>query len=120
MQTVACECGCGQAAPVTRGIQRRFVHGHNGRLNLADVRPQILALPGALNPGWRGADAHPNGIHTWLRRNYPKRGACERCGVKAKTDYAFKRHPEPYTRERDDYAELCRGCHVRFDSSCKP
>jgi hypothetical protein len=51
----------------------------------------------------------------WLLRNCPKTGVCEECGAEGKTDYAFKRHPEPHTRNRDDYAELCKSCHWRFD-----
>ena len=30
-------------------------------------------------------------------------------------DYAFLRHPEPHTSNREDYAELCRLCHRRMD-----
>jgi len=57
----------------------------------------------------------------WLGRHYPKTGICEECGsnVGVKyprgTHYAFLRHPEPYTRDRADYAELCPRCHKRKD-----
>jgi hypothetical protein len=54
-------------------------------------------------------------IHNWLRYNYPKTGVCENCGEEGKTEYAFKRHPKPHTRNRKDYMELCRLCHVRLD-----
>jgi hypothetical protein len=75
---------------------------------------------GELNPNWKGDTVGWNGIHWWLRRNLPKAGCCEECGKKGKTDYAFRHHPEPYTRIRDDYAELCRSCHIRFDRACRP
>ena len=54
-------------------------------------------------------------IHKWLRRHFPKAGVCEECGAEGPTDYAFKKHPEPHTRDRDDYRELCRHCHMVFD-----
>lgn len=117
-----CECGCGSPAPITRGRQRRFVVGHNGRVNLATVRPQ---QHGTANHRWLGDAAHSNGIHTWIRRNWKKQGACETCGKDGRTDWAFLYHPEPHTRERSDYIELCRSCHVRFDHfglawQCRP
>ena len=87
--------------------------GHNGRLNLPSVR--VAYQPGAANPSWRGDASHHNGIHTWLRRNWTKADNCEECGKHGKTDWAFLRHPEPHTRERADYRELCRSCHVVFD-----
>jgi hypothetical protein len=117
---VLCECGCGAPAPITRGKQKRFVSGHNGRLNLPLVR--VPYKRGAANIAWRGDAAASNGIHTWIRRNWAKARVCEECGAKGKTDWAFLRHPAPHTRERGDYRELCRSCHLRFDRpwACKP
>lgn len=114
MQTLVarCECGCGSPAPVTRGKQMRFVAGHNSRLSSNFTRRDQTR---ERNSGWLGDNASGNGIHTWLRKNFPKAGACSNCGTKGKTDRAFLRHPEPYTRDTSDYAELCRSCHIRFD-----
>jgi hypothetical protein len=70
---------------------------------------------------WRGDEASYRTIHSWLNRNFPKVGLCEQCGADvggrghAGTHYAFLRHPEPYTRNRDDYRELCPKCHTALD-----
>lgn len=113
MQAVMCECGCGEPAPITRGKQMRFVQGHNGRLNLSEVRP--APRRGPANNKWLGEAAHHNGVHTWLRKNFPKAGVCDLCGRVGRTDHAFLNHPQAHTRNRNDYRELCRSCHVRFD-----
>lgn len=39
-----------------------------------------------------------------------------KCGAEGKTQYAFKRHPAPYTRNRRDYIEVCIPCHVAMDN----
>jgi hypothetical protein len=66
-----------------------------------------------------GDRASYSALHRWLRENFPKTGTCEECGNVGKTDLAFKRHPERHTRDRDDYRELCRSCHVKFDTTHK-
>jgi len=71
------------------------------------------------------SDAGANAIHTWLRNHYPKRGICDECdrdvGLgNAGTTFAFKHHPHPHTRNREDYRELCRACHRHFDSHLFP
>lgn len=73
---------------------------------------------GPLNPQWRGDDAVDESLHDWLREHHPKTGTCEKCGTCPDgrgTEYAFRHHPYPYTRKREDYMELCRRCHARFD-----
>jgi hypothetical protein len=54
-------------------------------------------------------------IHQYLNRHFPKKGVCEECGRECKTDYAFRFHPQSYTRDRRDYRELCRSCHFKAD-----
>lgn len=56
-------------------------------------------------------------IHSQLSREHPKAGVCEECGkTGGRTEYAFQRHPEPHTTERDDYRELCPRCHKHCDA----
>jgi len=78
------------------------------------TRPR-RGLAGDKNPNWRGDGVGWSALHKWLRRNHPKRGVCSECDKKGKTDWAFLRHPEPYTRNANDYRELCRSCHIKFD-----
>jgi hypothetical protein len=103
-----CECGCGREVQAGR----RFVHGHNRRgVSLSpETRAKVTGRP-------QSDDAGAGAIHHWLKKHYPKAGRCESCGREGRTDYAFSRHPEPHTRERDDYRELCRSCHFKADES---
>ncbi len=57
----------------------------------------------------------PSAIHQWLKKHYPKISRCYECGREGKTDLAFRHHPEPHTRNREDYLELCRKCHRKMD-----
>lgn len=105
-----CECGCGQPtlpakatdrrAGAVKGQPTRFIRGHASR--------------GSNNPGWRGDEAGYQAIHIYLRRNFPKAGACDGCRERKPTDYALIKG-RAYTRNRDDYRELCKGCHLRYD-----
>lgn len=115
-KTALCECGCGQNPGVyetrgrNKGKPRPFVpgHSHRGKRLTAEHRARITGRPTEPNAG-------PSAIHTWLKNHHPKTGRCDECGTKGKTDYAFQRHPEPYTRDIADYRELCRSCHFRLD-----
>ena len=69
---------------------------------------------GSKNPRWLG-NSDLQATHAWLKRNCPKQGVCEHCGKEGKTEYAFKHHPKPYTRDVADYEELCRRCHMAAD-----
>ncbi len=70
---------------------------------------------GKENPAYRGEKANVSAIHTWLRKRYPLSGVCSRCGGEKWTERAFLRWPKPYTRDPDDYEEMCRSCHTKYD-----
>ncbi|SRR6266704_1832896 len=73
------------------------------------------SLRGIAHPKWKGDDVGYMALHTWMRSNYPKIGRCERCGSKKKrTYYASKSHAR-YTRDREDWLELCAKCHAKYD-----
>lgn len=59
----------------------------------------------------------PGTIHKWLRTHHPKANVCEECGKVGRTDYAYLFHPQPHTRDRNDYRELCRKCHRTMDDA---
>ena len=114
----SCECGCGK--PVSSG--RRFRHAHHLRKKSADHLTNLAAAQrrldrkGENNPSWLGDNAGIDAMHRWIKKRHPKTGVCEECQKSnTLTHYAFKRHPEPYTRNRNDYRELCTSCHKRFD-----
>jgi hypothetical protein len=53
-------------------------------------------------------------IHLYLRNHFPKSGVCDECGRTVRTDYALIKG-RAYSRNREDYRELCRRCHVLYD-----
>lgn len=125
-----CECGCGQSAPIAsktrkergqiRGQPVRYKVGHamrgKGKPFSAETMTRILDANGGKWPGGRpmSATASVNALHDWLGKHYPKTGICEVCGEEAKTDYSLI-HGREYSRNRNDYRELCRLCHVHYD-----
>jgi hypothetical protein len=112
-----CECGCGGSIPLAKvnrpkdglikGQQSpaRFLRGHQLRV----VHP----------PWWKGEAVGYRAIHTYLQKHFPKTGICEECSESGKTDYALIKDRE-YSRDRADYRELCRSCHVAYDDVGAP
>jgi len=56
---------------------------------------------------------HYIAVHLWMRDNFTKTGICEFCNSPAKTEWSNK--SGEYRKERDDWQELCRKCHKRYD-----
>lgn len=70
--------------------------------------------PGPDHPQWKGDAAGIRAKHMWVNSHYPRSEICEHCGESKKTAYATKVQGV-YTRNREDYLELCRKCHATFD-----
>lgn len=105
--SLTCECGCGTPIPAkdSRGRPRRYVHNHH-----------LRGKTGPANHNWRGGAADYFTTHEWMNRYYPRAGICEECGEDGRrTEYASLTAPD-YTRNREDYAELCVPCHRRLDA----
>lgn len=94
--------------PASAETRAKIGDAHRGKSLSAEHRAKLSAANLRMDPSY-GA------IHTWLRKYHPKTEVCEECGTEGKTQYAFTRHPEPHTRERADYRELCPSCHLRLD-----
>ena len=61
-----------------------------------------------------------NAIHQHLSRHFPKTGQCVRCHRTAcRTELALIKGRE-YSRDRNDYLELCVPCHRRMDGNLPP
>jgi hypothetical protein len=86
-----------------------------GRPLTAETRERMRGRKAERSPRWKGEDATREAKHMWLVKHYPKSGACDECGEQTATHYAFKHHPDPHTRDRDDYRELCDPCHKEYD-----
>jgi hypothetical protein len=119
-KTYVCQCGKKYTRPATYSAASMHC-SLECRKEYGGIRAMAakfsLERVGDGNPGWRGDDASSASMHSWIARNHPKTGVCEECGKAGKTEYAFNHHVGVYTRNRDDYRELCRGCHLRWDYS---
>lgn len=56
-----------------------------------------------------------NTLHQNLLRHRRKSGTCEHCKKTKKTDWADKNGK--YVYDRNEWLELCRSCHVKYDLS---
>lgn len=71
------------------------------------------------HPNKRSANPGHSAIHNFLARHYTKSGRCDHCGREGKTHWAAKDHSN-YTRNIEDYMELCPKCHVEYDHRPPP
>lgn len=122
-----CRCGCGGRTTVSsrtrperglvKGVHFKYRQGHYPRT--AETRRKqsevALAKPTEKHPRWKGDDVGYVAAHLWLIQHYPKSGICESCGEHRKTQHAFSGATGSWSRNRDDYLELCPSCHKRFD-----
>ena len=90
-----------------------FIKGHQTRVGMKHSEDFIERRKGEGNPAWKGEQATVGSKHCWARDNYPKTGTCEHCGQPKRTDWSNKYHT--YNRVREDWQELCRSCHIRYD-----
>ena len=59
-------------------------------------------------------DNHYTRVHQHLRSHHKKTGVCDFCKEEKRTQNA-KKHDREYTRNIEDYHELCYSCHNRYD-----
>src|SRR5436305_12730537 len=52
-------------------------------------------------------------VHRWINRNFKKMRACEICNTVTKTEWSNK--SGRYKYERNDWQELCKKCHKRYE-----
>jgi hypothetical protein len=106
--------------------RHKAAEANRGRKNSPETLERMRAAAQRRDPSTyaRGPQRSRGGgyqaIHLWLQTWHPKIGICEECGkncagTRKGTHHAFLRHPEPHTRDRSDYAELCPACHVKLD-----
>lgn len=69
---------------------------------------------GSNNINWKGDEVGYYALHMWLKRNYSWSGVCEMCNGDDNVQIASRDYS--YTRNREDYMELCYKCHRKYDS----
>lgn len=62
---------------------------------------------------WKGDKASYSAIHKWLYSHYKKSDVCDHCKRQGYTEWA--NISQEYHRERDDWLNLCKSCHFKFD-----
>lgn len=83
-------------------------------------RKMSLIKLGEKHPNWKGDNAGYVPLHRWLCDNHKKKNKCDFCrrkkdGIKIKrTELAIKKGKK-YSRNRNDYFELCKSCHIKYD-----
>ena len=75
-------------------------------------RPDIS---GTNSKNWKGENISYRQLHSWVKKVKTKIGMCEHCHRYKNTDWANK--SREYKRELNDWIELCRYCHIKYDKS---
>jgi hypothetical protein len=123
--TPQCACGCGTPLQPRRRLANgtlifhRFVNGHNVK-GLKRSEATIAKISGSNSHLYKhDDDLGYQGIHRRILKVKPKMGICQHCGRKqSKSEKAFD-HANvsgQYLLDPDDYLELCKKCHNRFDA----
>jgi hypothetical protein len=66
------------------------------------------------NPAWKGDKVSYKSLHQWIQRKKGKAKMCEKCHSLRKVGWANKDHK--YSRNLNDWIELCHVCHGKYDS----
>lgn len=72
-----------------------------------------MSLSKESNGMWKGVKASYSAHHHWINYHSDKQGKCSECGQSRYTEWA--NISGKYFREVDDYKELCKPCHYRYD-----
>lgn len=73
------------------------------------------ALTGMSNHEWKGDAASYVAKHTWLYRHYGKAMRCDQTDDSCKGRFEWSNISRTYIRTIEDWQQLCRSHHVRFD-----
>jgi hypothetical protein len=90
-----------------------FVKGHKVRVGMKHSEKFKESRREDKNPAWKGVNASIRSKHLWVEFNFERKGICEHCLEPKKTDWSNRYHT--YTRKREDWQELCRSCHQKYD-----
>lgn len=125
--TATCPCGTefatsrrrleqGRGKYCSRDCKYRYATRRSGlTYNLIKENPARFK-PGreAWNKGLVKDELSYQELHRWVNRNKSKTGTCSDCNAEGDTFWA--NISREYHRDLDDFRELCRTCHRRFDS----
>lgn len=88
-----------------------------GKGKYCSPRCQYAALRGVPNVrDYKGDNAAYSTIHGWVSRNWGKASRCENPKCQGKSSwFEWANLDGSYRRVRQQWAELCRPCHRRYD-----
>lgn len=88
--------------------------------NIVSRKNSIGKYRGVKSQNWKGDKLTYSGLHDWIKREYGKATKCENldfCLGKSKTyDWALIKG-KSYRRQKTNFLQLCRSCHVRYDKN---
>jgi hypothetical protein len=58
-----------------------------------------------------------SGVHAWIKRQFGQPNFCENCITMDAKMFDWANISGKYLRDISDWARLCRGCHILFDSN---
>lgn len=64
------------------------------------------------HPNYKESITYGN-LHKWINKVKPRKGKCELCGNEGRTEYSNNDHL--YKRNTEDYKELCKPCHIKWE-----
>lgn len=66
-------------------------------------------------------ETHYRAVHSWLRKHFGRAERCEgtECSGKSKVYNWALKHGCDYDFKRENFINLCRGCHARYDMTAE-
>lgn len=110
---------------LTKEHKLKISKGNKGLKRTEDFKIKTsINKTGSLNPNWNGGSAHYRSVHMTLKKRYGKPLFCENrenrlfpffCSEKCNIFDWAKKSDSKYTALREDYYQLCRSCHKKYD-----
>jgi hypothetical protein len=63
---------------------------------------------------WESNQTDYFNVHHWLRGKFGKATQCQFCGSKLRIEWSKLRHKK-YERKKENFWQLCRSCHQKYD-----
>lgn len=89
------------------------------RINEKYKNKSRIWLIGKNNNSWKGDKAGYFAVHDWIKRNYGKARECINCKTKTAKRYEWANISKKYLRDINDWKQLCKSCHAKYDETVK-
>jgi hypothetical protein len=99
-------------------IHREAMKKTKGHIVTQETRKKIGdAQRGEKHYGWKGDNIKYRSLHGWIVNNYGKADHCDKCKTKNAKVYDWANISGEYKRDKSDYIQLCRSCHIKMDDT---